>query len=218
MSEPIFSEATEIFYSRLPGVYRFEDSQRDWVFKRWLSGILESYGELDTLIDRFKYVPPEDGPDVMDLTSDLVDPESADAEWLPWLGQLVGVNFAYLLDEASRRTAIANAISGVQAGTKAAIIQAAQTVLTGTKTVYVYPFSNNVGGIGSGTQWEVLVMTIAAETASDPVTAIINLGAKPAGVKLYHVTYGASWTTVEGSFPTWADWEAAPTWADIEQG
>ena len=216
MSEPIFSTATENFYNRLPSVYRFEDARRDWVFKRWLSGVLDSQGEIETLISRFKYVPPEDGPDVQDLHSDLVDPTTADAAWLPWLAQLVGVNYDYILDEPSRRTAIANAIGGVQAGTKAAIIQAAQTVLTGSKTVYVYPFSNNVGGIGAGTQWEVLVMTIAAETASDPVTAIINLGAKPAGVKLYHVTYGADWDTIESTFPTWDDWDST-TWADMEQ-
>lgn len=216
MTEPIFTESTERWWAKIPGVYRFEDAQLDWPMKRWLAGIGDVYNEVDVLIDRIKYVPADDGIDEMDLHSDLVDPQQADATWLPWLAQLVGVKFDYLLTEQQKRDRITNAIGGVQAGTKAAIIQAAQSVLTGTKTVYVYPFSNTIGGIDAGTQWEVLVMTIAAETVSDPVVAIINAGAKPAGVKLYHDTYGANWTTVETAFSTWDAWDAT-TWETMEQ-
>lgn len=171
---------------------------------------------MDVLIDRIKYVPPQDGPELMDLHSDLVDPDQADAAWLPWLAQLVGVHFDYLLTEAQKRERIRAAIGGVRAGTKAAIIQAAQAVLTGTKTVYVYPFSNVVSGINAGTQWEVLILTLSAETVSDVITAVVNAGAKPAGVKLYHTTYGANWNTVEATYPTWADWELK-TWEQVEQ-
>lgn len=216
MPEPFYSDTTERFYERIPGVYRYEDSQHNWQMKRWIAGLLEQMADVDVLLQRFRYVPPEDGPEVEDLSSDLVNPMTADAAWLAWLAQLVGVHFDYILTTDLQRTVVANAVTGVQAGTKAAIVQAAQTVLTGTKTVYVYPFSNNVGGIGAGGQWDVLVMTLAAETTGNVVNAIVNLGAKPAGVKLYHVTYGANWTTVETTLPTWADWETR-TWQQIEQ-
>lgn len=216
MTEPVFTESTERLWERMPGVYKFEDAQHEWQMKRWLSGVVDVFGDVDTLIDRIKYVPPEDGPELQDLHSDLVDPNQADAAWLPWLAQLVGVHFDYLLTEVQKRERIASAIGGVRAGTKAAIIQAVQAVLTGTKTVYVYPFSNAVGGINAGTQWEVLIMTLAAETVSDVVQAVVNAGAKPAGVKLYHVTYGATWTTVEAAKPTWTNWDAT-TWEQLEQ-
>jgi hypothetical protein len=216
MTEPIFTEATERTYERLPGVYRFEDTKTDWTMKRYLSGICLPLNELDVLIDRFRYTPEDDGYfDTIDLSSALVDPDFADTAWLPWLAQLVGVNFDYLQDEATQRERIKHAFEGARPGSEAAIIQAAQTVLTGTKTVYVYPHSD-LGGIGAGTQWEVLIRTIAAETTGDVVEAVTNLGAKPAGVKLYHETYGASWDTIEAAAPTWADWEAL-TWEELEQ-
>lgn len=215
MAEPIFSDTMERLWERMPGVYKFEDAQHNWQMKKWLSGVVDVFGDIDELIDRIKYVPPQDGPELQDLHSDLVDPTTADAAWLPWLAQLVGVKFDYLLTEQQKRDRISTAIGGVQAGTKAAIIQAAQTALTGTKTVYVYSFSN-AGGIGAGTQWEVLLLTLAAETASDVIVAVTNAGAKPAGVKLYHVTYGATWTTVEATLPTWTLWETK-TWEQIEQ-
>lgn len=217
MPEPTFSEATERFYASLPGVYRFEDANNGWQMKSWIAGILDVQGEIETLLTRIKYVPPEDGPAVEDLHSDLVDPDTADEAWLPWLAQLVGVRFNYTLTEAQRRERIKSAIGGVRAGTKAHMIEAAKAVLTGTQTVYVYPFSNAVGGINAGTQWEVLVITKPDETAGDVVAAIVNAGAKPAGVKITHVTDSNTWAEVEAAFPTWAQWDAA-TWQQIEQG
>jgi hypothetical protein len=217
MTEPIFDESTERTYDRLPGVYKFEDTNHDWTMKRYLSGACKALFELDTLITRFRYTPPEDGYlEEVDLHSDLVDPVTADASWLPWLSQLVGVHSEQLLTEAAQRDRIAQAFDGARPGTKSAIIQAAQTVLTGTKTVYVYQFSNDTSGINGGTEWEILILTLSDETAGDVIAAVTNLGAKPAGVKLYHDNYGADWDTVEANLPTWDDWEAT-TWQDLEQ-
>lgn len=216
MTEPFFDDATERMYARLPGVYRFEDANHNWTLKRYMSGIGVTLEELNVLIDRFTYTPLDDGyKETPDLHSDLVDPMNADVAWLPWLAQLVGVNFDFLLSEASQRMRIANALDGAQPGTEAAIIQAAQTVLTGSKTVFVYPRSNDVGGVGAGTQWEILIKTLTAETTGDVVAAVTNLGAKPAGIKLYHQAYGATWDTIAAAKPTWADWDAS-TWQDLE--
>lgn len=213
MPEPIFDETTERLYKRLPEVYRTYDIKQGWQFKKWLSGICNSQNEVDSLITRFSYTPPEDG--VPTDTSDLVDPATADAAWLPWLAQLVGVVLAPADTEAERREHIGSALSGIKAGTKAAMAEAAKKVLTGTKSVAVYDHSN-LTGLGVGDQWEVLVRTIQAETLSNPVDAIIAVGAKPAGVKLYHQYYGASWQTIETTYPTWAGWEGK-TWQQIEE-
>lgn len=215
MAEPIYDETVERFYDRLPGLYKFEDTQNDWTMKKFIASICEQLHVVDHLSDRFIYAPPEDHPVEEQKHSDLVDPMYADAAWLPWLAQMVGIHFTTVLTDAQKRGMIANALGGVQAGTTASIIQAAQTVLTGTKTVYVYPASN-LTGIGAGTQWEVLVVTLPEETTTDPTLAVIAAGAKPAGVKLYHQTYGASWNTIEASLPTWNDWETR-TWDEIER-
>lgn len=215
MTEPMYEETTERAYDRLPGVYKFEDTRNDWTMKRYMSGIFGVLDEINVLIDRIRYVPVDDTDDETDLHSDLVDPAQADSEWLGWLAQLVGVNNDYVSDETVKRDRIAHTYDGAQPGTKAALIQAAQSVLTGTKEVFVYPFSNNTGGIGAGTQWEVLIITRADETAGDVVAAVTNLGAKPAGVKIFHDNFGASWTIVETQFDVWDDWDAA-TWQQIE--
>jgi hypothetical protein len=215
MTEPIYDDTTERAYLRLPSVYRFEDARNNWTMKKYMQSIFGVLDEVNTLLDRFTYVPPDDLTEETDLSSDLVNPVNADAEWLPWLAQLVGVNNDYVTDEALKRTRIENAFDGARPGTKEALIQAVQTILTGTKEVYVHPFSNNVGGIGSGTQWEVLIITRAEETNGDVVATVTNLGAKPAGVKIYWDTYGSNWTLVEGTLPTWADWDSK-TWQQIE--
>lgn len=216
MTEPIYTDTTErLWEQQVPEVYKFEDSRNDWAMKKFISANGDVLNELDVLVDRIKYVPLDDTTEEPDLHSDLVDPWLADVEWLDWLAQLVGVHFRPGLTDTDKRTLIANAIGGVRAGTEAAIVQAVQTVLTGTKTVYIYPFSN-LSGIGAGTQWEVLILTLSEETTADVVETVINAGAKPAGVKLYHENYGANWTTVEGTYATWTAWDAT-TWETIER-
>lgn len=214
MPEPIYSETTERVYERLPQVYRREDALQDWQLKKYMASILEIQHTVNVLIDRFDYTPPDDG--VVGDTSDLVDPLTADEAWLPWLGQLVGVRINQALTTAQQREAIRTALSGTQAGTKASIAAAAKTALTGTQTVYVHPFSTTAGGIGAGGQWDVLLLTISSETAGDPVQAVIDADAKPAGIQLWHDTYGATWDTIEATYATWNAVDAA-TWDTIEQ-
>lgn len=214
MTEPIYTETTErLWDEQVPGVYQFEDSRNDWSMKKYVSATGDVLDEVGVLVDRIKYIPLDDGEEA-DLHSDLVDPWQADTAWLNWLAQLVGVKFRAGLSENDKRTQIATAVGGVRAGTNAAIVQAVQTILTGTKTVYVYQFSN-LTGIGAGTQWEVLILTLSEETTADVVNTVIAAGAKPAGVKLYHEYYGANWTAMESAYTTWNAWELP--WEDIEQ-
>lgn len=213
MAEPVFSETTERLYERLPDAYKSEDANIDYPFKRWLSGVGDVLGDVDTLITRFDYTPPEDG--TPSDTSDLVDPDTADEAWLPWLAQLVGVKLNAYDTLATHRMRIGSALSGIKAGTKTAVAEAAKRVLTGTKTVYVYDHSTTAG-IAAGGQWDVLVLTVQGETISDPLVEIIKAGAKPAGIKLWHMYFGAQWGTLEVSRPTWTDWETV-TWQQLEE-
>lgn len=213
MSEPIFTDTTERFYAALPEYVRINDEALGWPLKSWLSGMGDELGAVDDLINRFMYVPPEDGAGYR--TSDLTDPSTADAAWLPWLAQLVGIKLNTSLSVADQRTIIATSLAGAKAGTKAAIIQAAQTVLTGSKFIQLHDHST-VGNIGGATQWDILIVTNALETTSDPALAVIALGAKPAGVLLHSTTYTASWATLEASRPQWVPGWDGNTWQQIE--
>ena len=52
---------------------------------------------------------------------------------------------------------------------------------------------------------------------ADPVQAVIDKGAKPAGFKLWHGSATSSWSEVLTDNPTWADWEAAGSWEALEE-
>lgn len=214
MSEPTFSATTERLYSRLPGAYRQADIDQDWLLKRWLSGVVDLLGTVDTLIDRFAYVTPDAGG-AADSTSDLVDPATADADWLQWLSQLIGRPWIPGMATATVREEIASALSGIKPGTRLAIAEAAKAALSGEKTVRIYPRSTSTGGgLYTGDEWDVLIVTRPDETVSDPVDAVIAAGAKPAGVSLHSDTYEADWATLEAAYTTWTGWELP--WDDIE--
>jgi hypothetical protein len=155
MAEPIFSATVERLYARLPEFIRTADLDQDYAAKRYLSLVGDRAGELEILIDRIDYVTTNDGGTIGD-TSALVDPATADAAWLPWLAQLVGVRSGDLPTGALRE-AIGNAELGWQVGSQAAVIAAAQAHLTGTKTVTI--LRNYLGD-----QWRVRITTYTTET------------------------------------------------------
>lgn len=216
MSAPTFSEFTERFYGRLP-VYLHDADERDeaddYPLKRYLAGLLDQAGELATILERIDYTAPGDGGAPGD-TSELVDPDLADEAWLPWLAALMGVDLSGDLSEAGKRAAIASATTGWRAGTRESIAAAARTVLTGGQWVQVEP---NYGG----NAWHLEVKTLTPETpggAPDPVlVAIAAARVKPAGVLIVHTTWAASWDGLAAARATWADWEAAGSWTELEQ-
>lgn len=171
--------------------------------------------ETTTPVDYVRYAGVLTG-----TTSDLVNPDTADDEWLDWLGQLVGVRLAPTLDHAARVDAVKYASAGWQAGTKTAVANAAKTALTGSKYAAVYDHSTDqVNGLGTAGIWDVLVVTRVSETASTAavLAAIVAKGAKPAGVTLHIRAYQATWAQIESEYPTWAAISAAGSWANIEE-
>lgn len=216
MPRPVLSPdpgpALERLYDALPDHYRSADEPAGFPLYRWLAGVVGQLGEIDALIDGIDYDDTVPGD-----TSTLADPQVAPVAWLPWIAQLVGVRLSADLTEQQARDAVQFASSGWRAGTKQAIADAARSELTDTKYAVVYDHS--IANPGDGGPWDVMILTRTSETP-DPaavLAAVIARGAKPAGVVLHHRTYESGWDTVTSTYPTWADWQAAGSWAAIEE-
>lgn len=144
-------------YNRLPARYRDDDALvGTFPLLRWLASLVDLAGDVEGYLNRFA-----------DPTrSALTDPALADAAWLSWLGQLVGIRVENPPgDIPSARQQIAAAVWGAQPGTRAGIVAAVQQILTGTKTVTVTDHY-------SGDQWKIQVSTLTGETPVSPVGAV----------------------------------------------
>lgn len=207
MAEPTYSSYTERLYLRLPEFFRVADADHGWPLKTYISLVGDVAGEAEELVD-----------DWLD-NGTLADPVTAEAEWLPWLAQHVGVALSASLTEAEQRDAIQYASAGWQAGTKLAVANAAKTALTGAKYALVVDHCTSVvaGVPVAGTVWDVCVVTKPTETPDAPavLAAIVAKGAKPAGVVLHHSLYEATWDQIEAANPTWAHWDGQ-TWDQLE--
>lgn len=235
---PYMSVLVDRLYSRLPEVYRTMDTvNSDWPFKRYLAGALDLAGQIDQTVvgitgDRpIGPLAPEpwalSAQELLDWraaratrASALGDPVQADAAWLTWMAQMVGARLDPAATEQERRDTIQYATSGWRGGTRSAIADAAKSVLTGTKYARVIPHfrSASGGGIEPGTVWDIVIVTLTAETP-DPAQvlgAVLRKGVKPAGATLYHSAYQATWEQIEAIFPQWRDWEAAGSWDAIQ--
>lgn len=238
-NEPIYSVTTERIYDKLPDVYRETDAQQDYAFKRYISSLGDILGDVDLLIERFRYRSQIEleyrkryaqrhtryehpnriaNAPVLGSTSDLVDPRSADKEWLMWLGQLVGVQVGVNDTDYDTRDSIYYASAGYRAGSKDALEKAARSVLSGSRYAVALPHTKVVSGqLVPGTVWDLTMLTRQDESPSSFILlqAVNKPNLKPAGVRLYHRTYTASWDALEAALPYWNDWNTS-TWGQIE--
>lgn len=190
-------------YGALPEHYRLADDALEQPLLRWLAGICGVAAVVEALIDRVDYVTPGDGGLPGD-TSGLGDPAAADPEWLPWLGQMVGMRVNTAVPVEAQRDAVEGAVSGFRAGTKGALGAAAKSLLTGTQFVLVY--DHTISSPGDGDEWDMLLVTRDAETpfsGDELIDRIEAQGAKPAGVILHHRSYTAPWDAVDAEYLTW---------------
>lgn len=248
MNEPIYTVTTERIYARLPEFYRTLDAQNQYAFKTYISSFGDVLHEIEQLVARIQYIPPEDQTDFNESldalytytrppgvetskygyapvgsTSDLLDGRTADDEWLLYLGQLVGADLRHVHDMDARRDAVIRNILGFRAGSRQALEDATKNVLTGDKFVRIYPHRNGAGNSISsiGTQWDILIVTKPSETppGSAVIDEILRKNAKPAGVVLHHIVYGAIWSDIQTMFPSWSTLETTgKTWVNIETG
>jgi len=229
---PFVSEAVQRLWDRLPRVYRHLDSQQGWALKRFLGGVLVDLGTIDDMVERLRGSRPvgPSSPEPWDLSDEdlaawraartdtnsaLCDPDLADAGWLPWLAQMLGVLLDPQSGLAERRDTIRFATSGYRGGTRAALADAARPALTGSRYVDVLPFMN--GNVAGG-QWDVTVRTRPTETPDQSaiIPTILRQGAKPAGVVLHVGSFGSPWDVVEARYPTWTNWEGS-SWDHVEE-
>lgn len=211
----VLSDTTERIYAKLPRYLRVADRQQNFTLKTYLASMSERLGELEFLKTAFDAKDPDEGGIREGETSGLVDPRVADVSWLPWLGQLVGLHFDANASEDDKRAAIASASGGWLAGTKQAMIAAAQTVLTGAQYVNVFDHTTDSSDVGAATVWDVLVVSRSSETpggGDSVLSAIRSARAQPVGVTLWWIGYDASWADLVSAYPLWSDRQRAGTW------
>lgn len=193
---------TDQWYAQLAEATQAQDAARGNVLYRWMQLLGHQLAQVTAIIDRIDYLPADEGGD--GGTSDLADPRTADVAWLPWLGQLLGVQMPAASSPDAARDAVAYASSGWQAGTEAGMSNAARSALTGTQYVRLVKNWN-------GSHWTVCIRTRASETASSQavLAAVVSKHAKPAGVLLVHQAYSPTRTYADTTLPTRAQWDAA---------
>lgn len=159
---------------------------------------------------------PDDRP--LGTTSDLVDPRTANTEWLPWLMQFAGTDIGIFSTNEEAREALSNITGNFSDGTISAISAAVQSVLTNTKTVRIFPHTTDMTQIGQATQWDLSIVTRTSETPDLSVIerAVIERDAKPAGVVLHFHRHQSTWDAVELANPTWNVWDTRD-WTALEE-
>lgn len=158
---PQVGPITEAVYASLPELYRDADAAQDtgrsnYPLLRYLSLILDQLTPVADYVDRFTYEALDDRDNTSPAwdrygagtygegtygdtdTADLVDPNTADAAWLPWLAQLLGVDIEGLGTTDARAKLAAPADSWAH-GTPAAITAKVRPQLTGGGYVDVIP-------------------------------------------------------------------------------
>jgi hypothetical protein len=122
-----------------------------------------------------KFIDDADPDTSASGTSEPVDPATAPAGWLPWLGWLIGVPVTDM-DTTNARWYLSRA--GAQAHGSAAGIQAAvQATLSGTHYCLV---STAVGG----DPWAIEVQVDSSEVTDSAATLAAAMREKPAGANL----------------------------------
>lgn len=206
------SDATQRWFERLPA-YVQEGDNGD--LRQWLSLLGDQLGDVGLRLDLMNFVRDEATGEVIQASA-LVDATQAgrltDAlAQLRWLAQLLGANLGKTSTLNEQIDAVRYATTGWRAGTKAALADAARSVLGGTKYVLIEPHY-------AGDRWTINIRTRASETPDDTavVNAIYAKGAKPAGVVLLNIFFDTDWATLEADRPTWGDWDGY-SWLAIEE-
>lgn len=201
---PIYTDTTEATYALLPEHHRTSDAEQpaplDQPLKRYLSTIGDQLDALTVLIDRLAFVNADANQ------SDLVDSVAADAQWIPWLAQLLGI------ETSGRTVPELRALIGA-ADFKTGTLGSLRAVLTSE-----YP-AGVVARHFEGDPF-ALALVVGASAPSDPGWAAFLALAEadvPAGFKLDVVAVdGPSWAWLTATRHSWSDVTAAyATWADV---
>lgn len=171
MPRPIVSEAAEELYISLGPWSRADEAMGEsggWPLLIFCEAIAGRLQPLESLIR-----DTDDGPG----WSVVLDADRAPAEWLPWLGQFVGVTLRPSMSEEEQRTMI-RTLPGTIRGTARAIESAAAQYLTGERRVYL------IERHGSAYRLTVSMLDSEAPVADRPRIEMAIREQKPAGIVL----------------------------------
>jgi len=237
---PDVTPTTGRLYDNLPELYRTADAPLGYPLLRFLSLTGDLLGIVEDLAERIDV--PDDAPP--GTVSDLVNPETADRAWLPWLTQLVGARLAPpsaiapggMYGSGTYGDGVYGAADPTadtpgeytEAQRRAAIRNAAGGRYAGTvdsiaaaaRTALSYKAGGGYVTVTRvpGDPYRIRVRTTPEETP-DPfavLAAVEALGARPAGHVLEHSSYALPWSLLESRYPTWSAIEATGSWSALE--
>lgn len=158
MTAPVDSFAIEV-YDKLEPVAH-EDEQNGWALSEFVSALGTMFQQVDTLVS-----DTDAGPG----WSQVMDVNRVPSYGLSWLAQFVGVTVDPTIGDSAQRTRI-KSTDGFKRGTPGAMIAAAQSFLTGGKTVILRE--------RNGSPWLITVVTRTVETpiADIPTTNLVANG------------------------------------------
>ncbi len=191
MVAPTVSATTQRLWDRLPEVYREADALErtggGYPLLRFLSLYGDQLDEVRVIFDRIDYNSLSEG--VVGDRSQLLDPATADASWLPWMAQVYGVTLAPGLTVAEQRTALAAGASGWSAGSKNSILAAVRPVLSGERLVTIEPNDP------------------FAAVADRPFSIVVHTRHSETGV--------LTWEGLESTYRDWSEIDAVGTWEGL---
>lgn len=201
---PDLSEPTARMYDGLPDLYAEADAQQapPYPLARYLSLIGDVLADVDTVAAKLGAYD--------DDAVTLADPARADAAWLPWLAQLMGVDITGYAAESDRRAAMLAARSAPGEGTIEAIRRAARSALSpdarwkGYARVYR----------DAANPWLIHVDTLPQETPNPAAIYAATALVKPAGARITQSSYAATYATVQAVYTTYEGMNGR-TWEDL---
>lgn len=198
MARPVVSETAEALYDALGPWARADGENTQWALLHFCEATAGKM--LQPLNDIVM-----DGDDGEPGWSIIMDADRAPINWLPWLGQLVGVRMIPGLTEDAMRLRV-KSTGGFQRGTPGAIRAAARQFLIGPDGT---PDSATVDLIERhGSAYRLVVSVLEAELApgatADTIHAAI-LEQKPAGLVLEPTTVisGDNYLTLRDTNPSY---------------
>lgn len=184
MAAPTLTHTAQRLYDAL-GPLATEDGAHGHALAHLCSGVARSIDEVADL--------SRDLDDGTAGWSQLFDLDARPADWLPWIGQLIGVDVPSHLDEHARRLRI-RGTAGFRRGSIGAIKAAAGQRLTGSRTVYIQE--------RHGSPWRATVATLTSETPDPTATQRDLAEQKPAGILLMHTLInGGDFNTLRDTHP-----------------
>lgn len=165
MTPPIVGSYAQMLYDRLEP-FSNDDENQGWALLHFCEAIGRMYQQLHDLIS-----DSDEGPG----WSSILDVERCAVTYLPYLAQFVGVRLPKGIGEDEARDRVRTP-SGFARGTRAAMIAAAQRLLTDTKHISLIE--------RNGSAYQISAFTLTSETPDPDLVEKALLSEKPGGLVL----------------------------------